>query len=183
MDKKHLFTLIITLFSLFLSSCDEEDIIAEELLYGGGKVTDTKVELSISLTRINGWYMLDNTQIYGLDVTIGNLNDQDIYSVSIEMKDIYPNGDVIELSEDDDLFIDHLPANSSLKPEFHWYVDDTYGTIYIGNVYVQLYGYVSAGNTYSIDFEVNFNIPGKGDFKINQTKSFTTISNLSDLPI
>lgn len=174
---------LILLFSFGLFSCDEEDIVAEDLLYGGGKITDTEVDINVTLTRINGWYMLDGTQIYGLDVTIGNNSSNDIYAVSIEMDNISPDADVIELSDDNDLIIDYLAANSSKKPDFHWYVDDDFSTIYIGNLYVQLYSYVSGGNTYSIDFEVNFNIPGKGDFKINQTKTFTTINNLSNLPI
>lgn len=186
---KNLYTLLfLSVFTMVLFlSCEDEDPIADALLYGGGPNSAPTIDLSLTLNRINGWYMQDGNHIYGLDIVIRNPNETDIYNVLPRLRSVSPSSTVLEFDASSEMQIVSIAPNASVKPDWHWYVDDvsTGNTIYIGNVFVILAPYVSSGQTYELTIDVTFQTEGQAqtDYELSFTKSFTTINNMNFLPI
>lgn len=181
-----IFPIFLIVFSglIFLNSCDDDDAIANELLYGGGDASSpTKYELAVSMNQVNGWYMLDGSHLYGFDLTIKNNSKEIVYDVKPVVKSISPSTDVISYDGSSEMLIGSLSPSQSLKPDYHWYVDNSGSTIYIGNFYLTLQPYVSSGKSYEVSIEVTFMGENQITYKQSFVKSFTTINIFLSLPI
>jgi hypothetical protein len=167
-----------------LNSCSDEDLVADELLYGGGSSSSSdKLDLTVSLNRVNGWYLLNGNHLYGFDIVIKNNNKGNIYNVKPVIKSISPSSDVIFYDGSSEMVIETLAPSQSLKPDFHWYVDNSGSIIYLGNFYLTLQPFVSSGKSYDVTIEVTFRTENQSTHKLTFVRTFTTVNIFLSLPI
>jgi hypothetical protein len=182
--RKNIFLLLfLPAIILSLAACDNEDPFADALLYGGGPATDDKTEIGLTMTRVNGWYMYSGDHIYGLDVSVKNLNKSDINNVRILVTGVSPSTNLIDYYDGTEMVIERIAPDATVKPDFHWYSEGFggVGTIYIGNFYVEFLSFMSAGQTITVNFRITYTLNGKNE-TVQMSRTFTTITNLAPIP-
>lgn len=169
-----LYTLI-SILSLALTSCDSEDETAEALLYSNQTISPVAIDMILS--RVNAWELEDGNVLYGLDVSIMNINSVPIYDVYIYMDNVSPLSSVADYSATNWRYIEEISANSNQKPIGYWcFYCDTPDEIYVGNFYVELVSYVTGGQTYQVVFNLEFSTDQR-NYEFSLSKTFTTVYN------
>ncbi len=173
-DQNNILKLLVVFVAMIVVSCDDQDPVAEALLYGNAG--RPPVEIELAMTRVDVWYLANGTFLYGFDVRIHNPNLDTIRDVSVDISNVKPAGDVVEVSDDDDQFyIPYIAPSDFEYPDFYWCFDcHTVYEVYIGNFWVVLEPYVSGGQVFEVMFEVEFVLGEKTyDFRLERT--FTTV--------
>lgn len=178
MNRRHFSPLFLIIALLFVfTACDNEDEAAESLLYSNNLTPAVSIDMILS--RVNAWELNNGNVIYGLDVSILNMNSVAVFDVYIEMISVSPSSSVVEFSGSASnwRYIEEITAWGTKKPTGYWcFSCDTSNEIYVGNFYVELATYVSGGQTYEVRFDVDF-MAGQREYSTRLTKTFVTVYN------
>lgn len=171
---KDMLILLVVFVAMIVVSCDDQDPVAEALLYGN--TGRPPVEIDLTMTSVDVWYLANGTFLYGFDVRIHNPNRDTIRDLVVDIRNVKPAGDVMEVSDDDDqLYIPYVAPSAFEYPDFYWCFDcGTIYEIYIGNFWIALEPYVSGGQVFEIVFDVEF-VLGDRTYDFLLERTFTTI--------
>ncbi len=163
------------LLSAVLFSCSEPDEVVSNLFFEDTpKVFDN---LSITMTRVNGW-LYDGYPLYGLDISIRNLNQESIDFFSISIHSVSPATHLEEYS-DVTRTLTGLQPSQTQKPTTGYYLfAGTANQIYIGNFYVFLKPATPANTDIQVTFNVSLQYDGK-QFDAQIEKNFRTLASLT----